>query len=526
MLLKNRFSKIVFFILILGLTPVWYYSIKTPFRLIDDYGHWIYIYTDFFEQFINWLTYFGKGRFRPVFEIGSGLYWTLFGPYAEIHHLMRIVLKVLTLPPIWLACRSIGQDQSNSAATGSISLKETAFPVFVLLFSIYFYFPNVPEARLAPQETASMFCMSWLIYFAVTIRHSRWRIDYLAATFLVLLYCWSKEINLFPVAVIAIYLSYKLFRILGPRAIILCIPQWLIIIHLAAKIYAASHAGYGYTPITFTLIIRNIFSLATNLFLYKNTLIWVFIFFLPTLGSFAYFINFIKKNNLKIFAKCYLDYLLLWTVLGANFIGYLFVWKPSLRYSYPLFISMVIVWLASVLLVINNSKLIFRKFLLYFLPVVALWFAGINYSSLAEQFFCQYTAGKSEEHLFEQINKEINQGKKVGIYINSEWDHRIALYFSIFRNQFYHEPLEQITVFYNENKDFQKVDLMVSRKGNGRMIAPIEPPKFRKTVKAITRVFRLGRKDEYFITDWGATPIDYFPWYLNEPDDPDNSRLK
>lgn len=92
--LKNRAQRldpaaIVFAAIpVLLYIPVLYYSLNTPFALVDDYIVWrgIKIF-DWFDVWIN-MEFFGYDwgdlRYRPFWELYSGTTWKVFGDRKSV----------------------------------------------------------------------------------------------------------------------------------------------------------------------------------------------------------------------------------------------------------------------------------------------------------------------------------------------------------------------------------------------------------------------------------------------------------
>ena len=77
--------------------PVLYYSLTTPFALVDDYGMCYYVeFLDNSERFQHWfqkqVVDFSYGRYRPVFDLYNMVTWKVFGANPWLHHLARWVL--------------------------------------------------------------------------------------------------------------------------------------------------------------------------------------------------------------------------------------------------------------------------------------------------------------------------------------------------------------------------------------------------------------------------------------------------
>ena len=77
--------------------PVLYYSLNTPFALIDDYYQWSIVRIfDSPQQFSEWLVNqfleFNSNRYRPFWEFYNAVTWKVFGPTPWLHHLARWVV--------------------------------------------------------------------------------------------------------------------------------------------------------------------------------------------------------------------------------------------------------------------------------------------------------------------------------------------------------------------------------------------------------------------------------------------------
>ena len=156
---------------LLTFVPVLYYSLTTPFALIDDYGDWRYVEIfDGPDAFLQWCrrNFLEPGifRYRPFWEFYNAVAWKVFGPEPWLHHLSRWVFHfgaVLLFAAAFL--RFSGRDADGkpfpgrSAAGGIRQLLPLA-----LLVHLWIFFPNVPAARLGPQEVHSVFFLGLCNY--------------------------------------------------------------------------------------------------------------------------------------------------------------------------------------------------------------------------------------------------------------------------------------------------------------------------------------------------------------------------
>ena len=155
--------------------PVLYYSVDTPFALIDDYT--LSKDADIWkspEQIRSWLSCqllpsdCRNSRWRPLFAIHNWLVWNLFGANPVLHHLARWFLHfgaVAMFVAAFLRLGPLSSRQVPSKGTQGICLY---LPVVVLMY-IWLFFPNVPAARLGPQETYTVFYLALCNWMAALL---------------------------------------------------------------------------------------------------------------------------------------------------------------------------------------------------------------------------------------------------------------------------------------------------------------------------------------------------------------------
>ena len=169
---------------LLAFVPVLYYSLTTPFALIDDYLHWRYVEIfDGPDAFLQWCrrnflepglrNLQGPGsRYRPFWEFYNAVTWKVFGPEPWLHHLSRWVFHfgaVLLFAAAFLrfSGREADENRSGRSTAGGV---RPLLPL-ALLVHLWIFFPNVPAARLGPQEVLSVFFLGLCNYaFALMLR--------------------------------------------------------------------------------------------------------------------------------------------------------------------------------------------------------------------------------------------------------------------------------------------------------------------------------------------------------------------
>ncbi len=85
-------NRALFALPLLLFLPVLYYSLTTPFALVDDYGMCYFVeFLDHKKKFSDWLQRqvldFSYGRYRPFFDLYNMASWKLFGATPWHHHL-------------------------------------------------------------------------------------------------------------------------------------------------------------------------------------------------------------------------------------------------------------------------------------------------------------------------------------------------------------------------------------------------------------------------------------------------------
>ena len=170
--------------------PALYYSLDTPFNLIDDYfGQTRTAFYDYFAAFFDELkrhfSSAGFARFRPFYQFYDGAVWKVAGPTAWLHHLARwgwhcaalfvfaaALLRFASIKPPDNAAGGVGNGGVISRAVERLAAR---LPLAFLLY-IWFFFPNSPASRLAPQEVYSVFFLglcTWMAALALTTEPGR-----------------------------------------------------------------------------------------------------------------------------------------------------------------------------------------------------------------------------------------------------------------------------------------------------------------------------------------------------------------
>ena len=245
--------------------PVLYYSLNSPFHLIDDYAHWRFVLIwESRSSFFSWLEW-AAGisdvglRYRPAWEMYNAVVWKLFGVNAPAHHLTRWILHFGAVAFCCAAfCRICAMSRWATARTAVGCLLPLAVMAHVWLFV-----PNTPATRLGTQDVLTVFFLGLCNYVAATalsresqrrtsptsLRKTRWRGLYALFLLGFLGLTFSKEVNValsfwFLVAYFVFVCSMTKG---GWRAVLAGAPLVAAAVLAVTRVYAATeNSGVGY----------------------------------------------------------------------------------------------------------------------------------------------------------------------------------------------------------------------------------------------------------------------------------------
>ena len=144
---------------LLGFVPVLYYSLTTPFALVDDVTLLQLVeILDGPREFLEWCrwTFLESGifRYRPIHDLYPALTAKIFGAEPWLHHLARWVVHfaavVLFAAAFLCFFRRERTDERSPAGVPPL------LPL-ALLVHLWIFFPNVPAAKLMVTEVQSVF---------------------------------------------------------------------------------------------------------------------------------------------------------------------------------------------------------------------------------------------------------------------------------------------------------------------------------------------------------------------------------
>jgi len=433
--------------MVLLLIPVYYLSLTTPFRLIDDYTTWM-IHGDL----IKYLSFSSEGRSYPIYEYYNEITWSLFQTDYSLHHLTRLLVKILT----FLLIFKLGKELCP------LNVKKYEWSSFIFIFSLYFFYPNNPEARLAPQELLSAFFLFFTTYFIVNKQTYSKKIFIILIGFICFLL--SKESNIIIGFLLFTFITYRIIKSSTHNYWI--IPFVIVFTHTFINIYLiTSKGGYGQANISLALISNNLSSL-TEFILFPggsyDPFILIFLLITPTYLIIKKTPSLVKNISLTGFWHDNKNIIFVTLLFVAAIATYSLSWHKVLRYAYlPTLLFHLLIYFSLRYILQNNlwSKLFSN------MNFFSLIFVLIVFSNFYYQFFLQNFAGNFEKRLLNTIEIEAN---KNSIYLvdNSEYSHKILIYFTEFRDKYFPEKNKLKIARGKKIKGSLDYDFMLTRKEN------------------------------------------------------------
>ncbi len=527
---------VLFFLPSLLLVPVLYYSLTTPFALVDDLGMCYYVeFLDNSKRFFKWFNMafleFGNGRYRPFFDLYNMFTWKLFGPAAWLHHLARWALHFGALLSFALAFLSFKPQQEKNPSTESIavpvssSLLSLAFLVYLWLF-----FPNSPVSRLGPQELNTVFFLglcNWAIaQLIVQQEKSQHIVPRLLQIYGTLLLAYagssfSKEINIAVMAwILLFYFALVLKRFVWHKLLV-GLPLLALFVYTTTQVfYASKSSGYGVSPITLELLLNNskwifkeLFQVTTSPYIAASFLTLCLFLFLGIA------VRLVQRNSRKELAFVLF-------LLGQFICLYLIVctsWAQVLRYWYILIPVFTTLLAFSVKFLLEFTQ----RYLRHALPVLKVamlaflvFFIGSNYYNFLLQTVVQHSLRHAEGEIIESVITLHDLDEYVSIPMikgdpEGELVAHLIAYYQRFTPRFYGKKYNISTAPpKKEGTSYYLVTMHEQRKG---------PPPWKTIVnrrdyvvlswtKKIAGV--LQGKDPYYSKDAGVHWLDWYQWYI------------
>jgi hypothetical protein len=433
-----RYIYIVIFIpLLLLVGSNFWFSLHTPFGLIDDYTDWYELrdwatWPPFLEYLKDAFSFSSPlDRFRPLYDIGKYSVWALYGDNPAVHHANRWGMKILGAVFSVFALRKI------------LPIKTVGI-CSVLFLVMYFVSPNNPEARLAPQEMGQIFWLLFSNFLFVTLLFKEEDLSikkssiYLWMLFLSLFaFACAKETSVATVPIFAFYLF------LAQRkkwfTFVMLLPFYIgAILYFFKILFVIRNPGYGHP------------TMDTGVFEFLHyRLSWIKLecaSFIPNrvMRGFLYFIPFLAFGTIvreKIFQKgrysknrklYYMYSFVLLQFLSQVAICAL-SWLPVHRYAALPVLLFTILYVISVSILLDalKEKRVWHnrmKILMACFSFCFIYFCAYNNS---KQFLLQYNARNIERDLLNYVESISNNDTLIVVKADAgEYEHKLFVYFN------------------------------------------------------------------------------------------------
>lgn len=422
--------------------PVFYYSLTTPFALVDDYFDWTWV--EVFEsprRFSHWfyerfLTLEGTGnRYRPFFEFYNMLAWKILDPTPWLHHLSRWILHFAAIFAFSAAFLSFPRAR--------LSPVSQLIPLAILVY-IWLFFPNSPASRLAPQEVYTVLFLAlcnWMMALMLigrdsgrgpfaTIRiHSLFFLGFLGLAL-------SKETNIAVMAWILAFYWVVLFWKKSSRWVLAGIPLIVIFLHMLVKVSQAR--GYGPTERdAVTAFYYNSREILIGLSQIQTSVV-ISVGFM-TLCVFLLHHVVAKSSGRRFDAEFYFIIFLLGQA-ASIFLILAVSWGVTLRYWYvliPIYTSLMAFSCKYILESMTYRPRLMRCIVTTAFAGFTVYFIGANYYNFLGQTMVQKNLRQTEAELIKEITHLHDQGHHIYIFENRN-EHVINLvrYFHRFSPRF------------------------------------------------------------------------------------------
>ena len=534
-LLKSWSGLILFAIPALLFIPVLYYSLTTPFALVDDYGMCYYVeFLDNSKRFINWfnkqVVNFNYGRYRPFFDLYNMVTWKIFGPNPWLHHLARWMLHFGAVFSFSAAYLSFSRNKQTDyyEAPGGESTKYQLLPLAILVY-VWLFFPNSPASRLGPQEVYTVFFLglcNWMIALLILMENKQPRPSSTVLKYVVLYIAYlglsiSKEVNISIMLWILVFNYILLFRGISWKIIFGGLPLILIFLFTLEKIYIASHSShYGVAPVTLEFIMKNSVWLYRELLQIKTSP-YITIGFLILISSLLLWIIVrIVKRDLSS------EFLFILFLLGQFASFYIILctsWAQVLRYWYiilPLFSTLLAFGAKFILKTASQQTGLTKYPAIIILSCFLVFFIGCNYYNFLLQTIAQHSLRHAESKLISEISLLHDQGQYIQI-LKSKKDpeaelvsHLIA-YYRRFSPRFYGKEYKIHTTQPPDTEQSHYIVTMHKQPGNLKIHMTITgQEEYRLLSYAYNISGLLQQKRPYLSKDAGVHLLGKYQWII------------
>ena len=454
--------------------PALYYSLTTPFSLVDDYVLWKYLHIfDGLHTLPDALgakgyEVWGDVRYKPAWDFYIGATWKIFGPTPWLHHLARWAMNFGAVAAFAAALlcfqRRNGRNGNGECAAPNRIIR--LLPLVALVY-LWIFFPNQPAATLGPQEVQTVFFLAicvWMTALTLTRQdkpQSRRDALLIYAAFCVG-FCglvWSKETNLIVelwllltyyalptiaalrrqpgprISAVRALKSVGVWRALGGLPLIAVFLHTLVIVYLIAPV-----EGYGRAPLTIELLISNAAWLAETLFQVKTSLIIAAGLALLSAALLLFVaVNIAKKR----FSDELIFTLFLLGIFASLYLALCTSWTQALRYSYILIPAFTALLAFSVKFILEftarfNLNDRPRNLAAFTLTAFIAFFVCCNYYGFLYQTVGHHIDHHNDANLLAETTRLLEQGQYIQVldarYVHSQ---ELITYFHEFLPLFY-----------------------------------------------------------------------------------------
>ena len=454
--------------------PALYYSLTTPFSLVDDYVLWKYLHIfDGLHTLSDALgakgyEVWGDVRYKPAWDIYIGATWKIFGPAPWLHHLARWAMNFGAVAAFAAALlcfqRRNGRNENGDSPAPNRLIR--LLPLAALVY-LWIFFPNQPAATLGPQEVQTVFFLAICVWMtALTLTRQGKPQSRRAALLIYAAFCvgfcglaWSKETNLIAelwllisyyalpmiaalrrqagprISAVRALKSVGVWRALGGLPLIAVFLHTLVIVYLIAPV-----EGYGRAPLTPALFISNAAWLAETLFQLKTSLIITAGLALLSAALLLFVAVNIAKRR---FSDEIVFTLFLLGIFASLYLALCTSWTQALRYSYiliPAFTALMAFSVKFILEFTARFNLNDRPRNLAALTLTAFiaFFVCCNYYNFLYQTVVQHIARHNDAKVLAEITRILERGQYIQV-LDARYVHakELITYFHEFLPLFY-----------------------------------------------------------------------------------------
>lgn len=534
---RSAWKLVIFALPFLLFLPVIYYSLTTPFALVDDYGMCYFVeFLDHKKKFSDWFQRqvldFSYGRYRPFFDLYNMVTWKVFGARPWLHHATRWVVHFGSIGFFAASFLVIARDKTRNEylMSGESQTRSLFIPLGLLIY-IWLFFPNVPAARLGPQEVYTVFFLglcTWMLALIIVQGGREGRscstpVHYLFLYIGYLGLSVSKEINIAVMLWIALFYFGLLIRGWNWSRFLAGLPLLLIFFYSLEKILiASSNNYYGVEPVSLELLIGNLVWIYTGLFqLHTSPVITVAFIVLTAILLCKTAFRLIRgqfDNELMYILLLVGQFISLYLILATS-------WAKVLRYWYvviPVFATIIALSARSSLEFTRKNNPLLNHVWTVSVSAFLIYFIGCNYYNFLLQTVAQHSLRQAEAELISEVSHLHDQGNYVSILLDKndpdiELLHHLVAYYRKFSPRFHKKSYDLHTsppTIPGHNY------YLVSRRKQPDMsdlhahITPRRTYVVLDYAQKVSRLFQL--KNPFAAKDAGVHRISRYEWYIYE----------